>query len=73
MMKENRKERAKRLYDKAKEETTNEYIRDMVYECLDAGLVTIETNEETGEELIKPTAYGIRLTGGNPADYGLEE
>lgn len=72
-MSKEREEKAKRFYNKAKEDTIYEYTRDMAYECYDAGLVEIKIDEETGEELIRPTAYGLRLVGENPADYGIEE
>lgn len=73
MTKENREQRNKRLYEKAHREAINEYIRDMTYECLDAGLLRVEVDKETGEEHFFPTAYGLRLAGEDPSKWGIND
>lgn len=72
-MKETREERAKRLYDKAKKDTAEENLRNILSECVTSGLLDVSIDEETGEEKYKPTAYGVRLAGGDPKDYGIKE
>ena len=72
-MKETREEKAKRLYDKAKKDMAEENLRAMLSECVTSGLLEVSIDEETGEERYKPTAYGVRLAGKDPKDYGIKE
>ena len=64
-MKETREEKTKRLYDQAKKETADDYLKDMLAECIDAGLIEVEIDEETGEERYKPTPFGLSIANRN--------
>lgn len=50
----------------------NDYLRDMVDKCVEAGLLTREIDPETEEVYYKPTEYGLRMAA-MENDYGQEK
>ena len=60
-MSESRKEKAERLYSQAKDEMELDYVKKMVRECYEAGLLDVHIDPVTGEERFKPSAYGEKL------------
>ena len=60
-MSEDREEKAKRLYSQAKDEMELDYVKKMVNECYEAGLLEKHIDPVTGEERFKPTAYGMKI------------
>jgi hypothetical protein len=60
-MSESRKEKAERLYNQAKDEMELDYVKKMVKECYEAGLLDVHIDPATGEERYKPSAFGESL------------